>query len=378
MRTAMFCACVLISFAGVALAIAGAARTVTPKSPAINLNIADLAGRRLPQIAIARAEAIEPLRQIVVLGDSTIISYRPGRQLPDRLEENLADRSDSGPKIRLVNLAISGVAAFDYYFLADEIVRARPDGVLFAFNLDTLSENWRGAYSRPELAGLIAPRRIAATISLPLHWVGLTLDRLLFYVSIVQSGSFEHWYALSIDQAKIGRMRIRVRDNLEALVGSRASQDADRVIRDLVRSSVFVPDENNPIGRFTRFGIREHYGDAMSGLDSSHPVLRALGAMLEHFEHAGIPVFVFVTPVNIEYMESLDMLDRPGLAETIEQIEGVVRGAGADFIDLHALLPDGAFRDGTGHFRIGETHDGPATLAEALAPAVMEHAKQRY
>ena len=184
--------------------------------PAIDFNIVDILRRRLPGLEEARAQSQIPARQIVVLGDSTVISYPRGRQVPDQLERALEVRHTEGPPIETLNLAVSGVSVFDYYFLADEIVRAGPDGVVIAFNLDTLSDAWRGAYLRPVLAGLVDPARLWQTMSLPLHWVGLTFDQFLFYFGVVQSGGFDLWYDLTLDQARMGRARIAIRDAFDA------------------------------------------------------------------------------------------------------------------------------------------------------------------
>ena len=70
------------------------------------------------------------------------------------------------------------------------IAAAQPDIVIMPLNLASLGDPWRNRFSRPELAGWIRPRRLAEAFGLPIHWIGLTTDRLLYYVGIVQSGAF--------------------------------------------------------------------------------------------------------------------------------------------------------------------------------------------
>jgi hypothetical protein len=303
LRGVVFGAGMVIVFSLATRVMLEAVRTAIPERPAVNLNIADVAERRLPEIARNRAEYRRPLHQIVVFGDSTVVSYRPGHQVPERLEAELARRAPTGPRIELVSLAVSGVASFDYYFLADRIIAAEPDGVLFSFNLDTVSPVWRGAYSRPELSGLTAPRRIPEAASLPIHWIGLTLDRLLFYISIVQAGGFDPWYQLMIDQARVGRARSEVQNWADGLLSDQANLATDEAIQEHVLSKLFTPGPQHAYYRFTEKGLLEHYRGALEGLEPEHPVLQALAATVREFEEAGIPVFVYLTPANVEHMD---------------------------------------------------------------------------
>ena len=377
LRVVVFGAGLTIVFSLATFVILQAVRSAVPERPPVNLNIADVVERRLPELARNRAESREPLHQIVVLGDSTVVSYRPGHQVPEQVEAELARLAPDGPRIELVSLAVSGVAPFDYYFLADRIIAAEPDGVLFSFNLDTVSPSWRNAYSRPELAGLTALRRVPEAASLPLDWVGLTLDRLLFYVSIVQLGGFDLWYQLMIDQARVGRARSEVQGWADGVFGGEASHVTKDAIDEHVLSSLFVPGPEHPYFRFTEKGVLEHYRGALGGLGPDNPVLQALTAAVRDFELAGIPVFVYLTPVNVEHMDALGLLNREGLARTIAVVEEEVREAGGDFIDLHALLPDEGFRDGTGHFVVDDEVDGPARVAQALGEPLLGHIRQR-
>ncbi len=377
LRVVVFGAGLTIVFSLATFVLLQAVRSAVPERPPVNLNIADVIERRLPELARNRAESREPLHQIVVLGDSTVVSYRPGHQVPEQVEAELARLAPEGPRIELVSLAVSGVAPFDYYFLADRIIAAEPDGVLFSFNLDTVSPSWRNAYSRPELAGLTALRRVPEAASLPLDWVGLTLDRLLFYVSIVQLGGFDLWYQLMIDQARVGRARSEVQGWADGVFGGEASHVTKDAIDEHVLSSLFVPGPEHPYFRFTEKGVLEHYRGALGGLGPDNPVLQALTAAVRDFERAGIPVFVYLTPVNVEHMDALGLLNREGLARTIAVVEEEVREAGGDFIDLHALLPDEGFRDGTGHFVVDDEVDGPARVAQALGEPLLGHIRQR-
>ena len=83
------------------------------------------------------------------------------------------------------------------------------------------SESHWTPYSRPQLAGLIAPARLREALALPFHWIGLTTDQLLFYIGIVRSGGYDPWYWLTLRQTQVGRARERfeatAREALSAL-----------------------------------------------------------------------------------------------------------------------------------------------------------------
>jgi hypothetical protein len=376
LRLLVFTACLAASFSLGVRAIVRMLDAADLGSPAINFNIVDILQRRLPALSDSEPGTTPSPVRVVVLGDSTVVSYPRGRQVHQALERELSRLSpEESPAVEMISLAVSGVAAFDYFFLADEIAAAEPDGVLFSFNLDTLSEDWRNSYARPELVGRIAPARVPEAGALPLHWIGLTYDRFLFSVSVVQAGGYGLWYELMFQQARMGRARKAVRDWIGASVGNQANADFDRAAADALIARLFQPGGTR---RFTPEGQLTHYGAALSGIPEDHPVLLALAGTLAAFERAGIPVFVYLTPANVEYMQTLGLLDGAGLDETVRQVERVVVANGGEFLDLHALLPDGAFRDATGHFTVGEAFDGPALLAEALAPAFLEHVRTRY
>ncbi len=380
LRAMLFVGCLIPTFALIFLLLIRSMGAADLGKPTIDFNIVDILQRRLPRLEKARDRATQETLQVVVLGDSTVISYPRGRQIPDQLERVLEARREDGPRIETLNLAVSGVSVFDYYFLADEIVRVRPDGVLIAFNLDSLSDAWRGAYLRPVLAGMIDPDRMLHTMSLPLHWIGLTFDQLFFYVGIVQFGGYDLWYHLTLEQARMGRARTAVRDYFDALVGANAGRDFDNAAAQALLRKLFAPDTDpdTPYRRFNRTGQLEHYRSALEGIPLEHPLLRALESTIDVFEREGIPVVVYVNPVNHEHMDALGILDREGLASTAENIGVVVRRKRAAFVDLHDLLPDAAFRDGTGHFTVSDEFDGPARLAEALAPTLLSELRSQH
>ena len=133
------------------------------------------------------------IAHVAFLGDSMIVSYPEGRRVPDRLQERLDALSGEPGRLRVHAVAAPGMGAFDYYFLVDFVAAARPDVVILPFNLTSFAEAWRGTFSRPELVGFIEPSRLPGALGLPLDWIGVTADRLLSYVALVQAGGFDRW-----------------------------------------------------------------------------------------------------------------------------------------------------------------------------------------
>jgi hypothetical protein len=79
---------------------------------------------------------------------------------------------------------------------------------------------------------------------------------------------------------------------------------------------------------------------------------------------------VYVAPIEVGTIERAGLLDSDGLARTLSAIEAVARSRDADFADLHDLLPGDGFRDAPGHLAWQGEVDGPARLADALAPLI--------
>ncbi|MEE2672735.1 MAG: hypothetical protein VX466_03005 [Myxococcota bacterium] len=337
--------------------------------PTVAFNYSRMMGKWLP----ALAEAGTRNRQtIAFLGDSSIISYPEGRTVPERVQQLIDARSPDSKQAHVASLAMSGAGPFDYYFLADRIAAARPDLVVIGLNLDHFSTAWQGAYSRPQLAALIEPGRLVEALSLPLHWTGLTTDRLLFYLGVVQAGGYDAFYWLTLRQAQVGRARAR----FEAWLQGGAADTPERAFRERSDERTLARLFTGPdIRHYSRAGLLEHYRPTLAGLEPDHPVLQVLAATVARFRSDDVAVLVYLAPVEVSWLESQAVLDRHGLARTLAVVRQAVESTGGEFADLHDLLPADAFRDAPGHLAIrpaGETEiDGPLVLADALAPLVI-------
>ena len=106
-------------------------------------------------------------------------------------------------------------------------------------------------------------------------------------------------------------------------------------------------------------------------------MLSILGAAVSAFQRAGIPVLVYLRPLNVEHMRAIGVLDEAALARSIGQLEAVVRQNAGEFADFHDLLPDDeAFTDSGGHYNpTGEPH-AHRIIADAVAPLVASRAQR--
>jgi len=337
--------------------------------PTLAFNYARMLGKRLPELAAARA-AGQP--SVGFVGDSSVVSYPAGRTLPERVQQ-ASEGLQAGPRgIHVSSLAMPGAGPFDYYFLADQIAEARPDAVVIALNLDHFSRAWQGAYSRPQLAALIEPGRLGEALLLPLHWTGLTTDRLLFSMGLVQAGGYDPLYWLTLRQAQVGRAR----DRFERWLQSGDQPTPEQTFRDRVDEQTIARVFTSPdIRHYRRDALLEHYGESLAGLDPNQPVIRVLAATVARLREADIEVLVYLAPVEVSWLDAQGVLGREGFARTIAVVKQAVEASGGHFADLHAALPAEAFRDAPGHLAVpppGEDGlDGPALLADLLAPLVV-------
>jgi hypothetical protein len=122
--------------------------------------------------------------------------------------------------------------------------------------------------------------------------------------------------------------------------------------------------------RFVAHGERAHYGDALIGVEETHPVLQLFAAGLAVFERAGIPVIVYLNPINVDNLRYVKVLDAEQLEASVDVMRHISVQRGAVFVDLHDLFTDEYFDDAAGHFRRSDANDGPAELIDALAPVV--------
>ena len=317
----------------------------------------------------ASKEARPRARQIVFLGDSIIAGPPRGRRVPDRLLELL---EAARPGVFDVHaMASPGMGAFDFYFIADRVGELGPDLVVMPVNLASFSASWRNTFPRPELAALLRVRRVPESLVLPVDGIGLTADRLLFYLAIERLGGLYPWRDLTQQQVYLANAR----RGFAQAVGKRFGGDEDLKF---ARASIGhfrrqLNLENEP--RFSAAGVEERYGTPLRGVEPDDPTLRILASAVRIYREHGAEVLVYANPTNVEHMARVDALGDEGFSRTLEAIRTAVHREGVRFVDLHAALPDTAYKDPAGHLRAGDgVVNGVRILAERLAEAIAPRA----
>ena len=118
-------------------------------------------------------------------------------------------------------------------------------------------------------------------------------------------------------------------------------------------------------------GMRMLFGEALDGADPDHPVLQMIEGMVGVLRDRGIAVVVYVNPMNLEWLEHIGLDDHSGLRQTIAVLRTLVEAHGAQLVDLHAMLPDEAFRDAAGHMEPTPPHHAARRIAAEVAGALM-------
>jgi hypothetical protein len=366
LRRALFACCFAAAAIGSTCAAFAVASRLEPDAPQTALDVLPLI-HRLPARLERSGNPIEPEPRIAYYGDS-MLAAGDTIGVSGALSVSLNTRFLRRPVVQVVSIAFPGSNVFDYYSLADVVMQNEPGLVIVPLNLSTLAG---GAFLRPQLAGWISVGRLPVALTLPLHWIGLTVDRVLFYSAIVSSGCAPYWVRLVREQVRLGSVRDRVASRLGAASGDGSGTQTPssqwRALRQWNKGAV------DRVGD----GHAARYEPAMAGATASHPLLRMLGETVEVFERRGIPVVVYTSPINLEWLERVGPFDADGLATTLESARDVVERAGGRYVDFHALLPEAEFLDRAGHFTLEGERSGAASLGKALARVVANELRER-
>jgi hypothetical protein len=263
-------------------------------------------------------------------------------------------------QVRLRSVVGSGLGLFSQYFLSDRVLERQPDQVVLGLNLRWFSQLWFNL-EREQLAGLLPARHWSVAAALPLARAGVTADRLVFYRAVMAARGLRAWDWLQREQVRALRATVALAERLQA--ASPFPDGLDYRVRHRFRRAA-----RDGVARATREAARRQLGRVLAGLPQNDPGLRVLDAVLEAYRAAGIPVLVYVAPLNVEHLRGLGVLDETGLARSLARIEALARARGADFLDLHALLGDAFFKDALDHLVTAPLAEGPRRVAAALLP----------
>jgi hypothetical protein len=363
----------LCALAGVAIGLGAPvalARSLGVDHPPLDINLLGNLRARLERLGPRLPFGPRP--RLYVVGDSTVLSYARGRTIPVRLQQQLDALVGSQRSPLVQNFSAPGMSFFDHYLLADLFAANPPDLLVVNFNVANISTHRRVDLVRPPLAGALQLRRIPEALGMPLHEFGMTADRVLFYVAIVQAGGLEPWWWLSREQVRIAQGRKDLERWLGAhLSPTRAGAAPEAAFERRLRAARMDGFLEPGRLRYTARGERDHFGQALEGVDTHHETIQTVDRTLAAYRRAGIDVVFYVNPTNVEHLERVGVYDPEGFGRTLAALEEVVRRNGAEYVDLHDLLPDAGFRDAAGHFATSKV-DGPLRVAEALAPVVIE------
>ena len=365
---------------------AGCAGAIALASLAIVRGL-DAAGEPLPYVdfdgmrsqfgvlrKLERRNAADPEKRIAFLGDSTSMYFPNGAQALDhQLGVALDALAPAGSHFRMFSLAAPGYTQFTQYFLSHRIANARPDAVVIAFNLASFSNQWREA-DRPKLAAWLPARHLGEAFRLPLHWIGLSIDELLIYTATVSAGGFELWRSLLHQQARCVHAWASLATWLQAHSGM---PDGLAYLKLHYYQRRLAQYDVGPPQREKLELARSRLGAVLAGVGPEHPVLRVLSATLAVFRERGIPVFVYIAPINVEHLDRIGLRDREGLRRGVESVRRVVLAGGGVLIDAHDLLPDVAFEDGGGHLLVNPALDAHSIVAQKLAQEMLAAGRLR-
>lgn len=353
----------IAAFVATFLGISTALESAGIESGSVGIGFGMILSARTDSLA---ASGRLPYERVIVLGDSTVIDYPHGRSVPDDLRRMLRQRASR--TIEVIPLAEPGMSALEYYAFADRIARTHPDQIVVPINLASFSAKWRREFDRVEAFGWIDPGRLEDLLTRPFHAWGLTLDRVLLYMGVVELGLPARWRAL-------GRAQVRALHGLSRLRRSLLAENP----RTLDDGLPFfrLPFHTEIDQRPNRLHVESLYGDALDGLEVDHPVVQMLAGALEVFEHSGIRTLAYVIPMNVEHFERIGFDTRSGMGKTIDTLRSVVESRGGRLVDLHDLLPDRGFKDLGGHFLQADAFDGALEVARQLVPELLRNSPRQ-
>lgn len=277
---------------------------------------------------------------IVYLGDSLSMP-KDGPPAPIELRTLLRRRGGRRTgTARVVNLSAAGLTAFSHYFASEQLAELNADRFIVAVNLGWFSR--RTNAQQPSLAGMLPIERWPEAAGLPLHEIGLSADEIVTAHALMASGQFDTWWGLQREQVRMKAAVKRAGRQIHRALGVRPVDYAQVVARYRANR---VYDGKHP----TVDGAVRRWGPVLNGLPDDDPNLEVLDALVARLRESRARVLVMVPPTNVDVLEEYGMYDTDGFATSLDRIREVATRHDADFLDLHDLLPDDAFRDPNDH-----------------------------
>lgn len=326
-------------------------------------------------ISLQIVEAMRPWQQAMIedreheriafLGDS-VLARAGDPSLPDATEAALRSRGDRHARAAIHTLWAPAWSPVTEYFLANEILRTRPDRIVLEVNLRTLGPTPLEPFNYPELSGWIDARHLPEAMALPLFSeAGLTLNRSLFYQLLVGCHLDELWTHVVDRQARLYNVHKAFEPYLDRQLSRTEylQRQLGRNLPLLARDLVPGKDRSNAAS------LRKMLGNALSGIDGNEPRVRILLALIDRFIAAGVPTLVWVAPVNVEHLRSVGIAT-DGLDLTTSVLYRLVIEHGATFLDFHEVVGDAGFLDHGDHLRF-EGRPAPTEVIGTLIAAAL-------
>lgn len=293
--------------------------------------------------------------RLVYLGDSLSM---PGKGRPGPTElRTLLQRTGHINVNGLVNVSAAGFTAHSHYFLSERLTELRADRFIIGVNLGWFSRD--PSQQQTELAGFLPISRWPEVATLPLYEAGLSADSLVVFRALVALDVLEVWQRVQAEQVRAEAGLERLARWLQDTLGQ--SSPAPKYVVSSHRAQRLTRGD-----RPTHEGARHRWGPILDGLEEEDPTLQMLDAVLRRLRTTGARVLVVVSPTNVDALESLGLYDRDAFGASLAEIQRTATSNGADFMDLHDLFGDAAFRDPTDHLRLAEKPSAGQALAAQL------------
>lgn len=267
----------------------------------------------------ARGASAPPI--IAFLGDS--LALCEGIDIGGALDRR---RRETGPPTRTVSFRQGGLRPIQYAAFIDEALAGRPAAVVVEINFRLLSES---AYLEPGLrmrqtTRLLSPER-AWEVRAALAADGVTLlDPLVYRL-----------------EAHLGMLHVA--DGIRELARLRLAAVGDAITVRVGQPSTYAP-LSKEAGEALAYQtvLAEYVGDR-------HAATSALAAVHRATRAAGVPILLYVSPVNTGYLDRLGVLSHLDLPAMVEAVRIGIDADPTEWLDLHAAAPATLFRDEVGH-----------------------------
>lgn len=261
------------------------------------------------------------------------------------------------PVGRLANISAPGLTAYSHYFMSEGLAGFKGERYILSVNPGWFTRNPQGEH--PVLAGLLPMTRWPEATSLPLEAVGLSADGILTSHALMSLGLMDTWAWVQREQVRFERGLRKLEVWLQRRVGRPRMAPHARIAQALLQRRVL---DKRP----THAGAIERWGPMLDGLHEDNPTLQMMEAVVRRLRETGAPVLVIVPPTNVDALRRLGLYQNSAYPESLDQIRAAAERGGAEFLDLHDLLGDRAFKDPTDHLALRQKPSATVTVAQQL------------